>query len=36
MCTVYFIQVGCKVCEFFSICKTQNKEKIIERLQVGI
>ena len=28
------LQVGCKVCEFFSICRTQNQEKVIERLQV--
>jgi len=27
-------EVGCKVCEFFSICRTQNQEKVIERLQV--
>ena len=30
----HILQVGCKVCEFFSICKTQNQEKVIERLQV--
>ena len=27
-------QVGSKVCEFFTICRTQNQDKVIERLQV--